>query len=161
MFVTDVRSVRRELETDRYFAVRMAMDGLAAELAARRVAAKELLALRTAHHRLVEAVRLQDRLAMVMWNVRFHEELYRVSSNRPLLWIAEPVLQALVRFTLLPSAGRDDQQVVIAQHEDILRALEAGDVERARLAAAVHVRTMHDRWRLALGQEPTIGMGVG
>lgn len=150
-----------ELETDRYFDVRSEIDSLASELAARRARSNDLGLLRAIHTQLASAVEREDYPGMVAWNVRFHQELYRASASRPLVWIGEAILEALVRFTLMPRAGRLEREVAVAQHQAILQALEAGSAGQARLAARIHVETMRQCWRLALGRTPPTGELLG
>jgi len=123
------------------FAVREAVDGLAAGLAARHSGAGAKRRCLAALDDLRAAAIAGDRLQCMRADIAFHESLVDGSGN--------PVLRShwlLVRFTtrtamLLTPA---QPQGAIAEHEAILTAVSAGEPEQAERAARAHVRATVD-----------------
>jgi DNA-binding GntR family transcriptional regulator len=122
-------------------AVREAIDGLAAALAARDRGPVMERRCRGALEDLRSAARTDNRPRIVRADIAFHEALVEGSGNPALRrhWL-------LVRFTtrtamLLPPA---QAARAIADHEAILVAVNAGDPERAERAARAHTRATGD-----------------
>lgn len=119
------------------FAVRMALEPLAASLAARNRNAAHLAELA----RLVDAEREalvagDDRRGSLV-NAEFHLEILRASGNELLYSIMAPMqsqIQRLFRRTITSMS-----QQLSDDHGDMLEALQAQDVDRATDAARRHV----------------------
>ena len=122
------------------YEVREVLEGLAAQLVARRAAEEELAelerlaaAIRVAHDSgdLPEAIRLDDRL---------HRCLARATGNRVLEAHLGRVLDRVLmgRMTVRRDPGRVDE--IVREHDLIVAALKRGDPERAGTEAAGHIR---------------------
>lgn len=134
------------------YLVRAELEGLAAELAAELITDADLRALREAaalFHRAVEEFAARPpgssaTMADAKWpraNDQFHEVILNASGNRRL---HETVLQLHGSFprNLTWAAISESSSLLrrnVAEHEDILRAIEAGDTAGARKAAKKHV----------------------
>jgi DNA-binding GntR family transcriptional regulator len=119
------------------YEVRRVVEGLAARLAARHAAPEEVALLRG----MVEEDRAQmtDPMALALSNRRFHRQMHRASHNRYLNQMLESMRRsmALLSSTTLDSPGRGSES--LAEHDAIVRAIEARDEAAAQEAAETHI----------------------
>lgn len=119
------------------YEVRAVVEGLAAGLAARHAAPEEIAVLRG----MVEADRalVDQPQALSQANKRFHRQLHRASHNRYLNRMLQDMRRslALLSQTTLAVPGRGAESV--AEHDAIVRAIEARDPEAAEAAARRHI----------------------
>ena len=119
------------------YAVRGALEGLAAELAAQHAAPEEISVL----YKMVEEDRaiLDDPAKLSQSNRRFHRQLHRASHNRYLVQQLDLVYRsmALLATTSLAVDGRG--AVALDEHLSIVQAIEARDAEAASKALRDHL----------------------
>ena len=129
------------------YAVREALEGTAAGLAARHASEAETLTLRQIANR--DAALAQDPERLAKNNRLFHEALYRSAHNRFLLKTLNALYEtmALVRTSLAYSEERI--KLTIEQHQQIVSAVEGQDSKGAEEVARAHVRAA-GKARLAL-----------
>lgn len=131
--------------------VRKALEAEVAELAAQRRTDSELEAIRSSLGAIREAV-AQGRDG-VEEDVRFHHAI-AVASRNPFMtstldYLAQFLLGA-TRVTRANEARRlDFTQQVEDEHEAIVQAIEAGDADAARVAAARHMKNAQGRIKAA------------
>jgi DNA-binding GntR family transcriptional regulator len=134
------------------YAVRTELEGLAARLAARHATPEELRVLRS----MVEDDRMLlggDPKALSRANKRFHRQLHLASHNRFLVQQLDLVHRsmALMATTSFAAEGRD--AVALSEHDQIVRAVEAGDGEAAYQALKTHIsRAFETRLRVDAGE---------
>jgi DNA-binding GntR family transcriptional regulator len=119
------------------YEVRGVVEGLAARLAARHAAPEEIAVLRgmvKADRMLVDSPRELARA-----NKRFHRQMHRASHNRYLNQMLQGMRRslALLSTTSLSVPGRGAASV--AEHDAIVRAIEARDEDAAEAAACSHI----------------------
>lgn len=129
------------------YVVRAELEGLAARLAAQHAAREELRVLRE----MVEQDRtlIGDPAALSRANRRFHKQIHLASHNRYLVQQLDLVhrTMALLATTSLAVEGRSKKAV--AEHDAIVKALEARDGEAADEALRAHIsRAFETRLRL-------------
>lgn len=129
------------------YAVRAELEGLAARLAAQHAAREEVRVLRE----MVEHDRslIGDPAALSRANRRFHKQIHLASHNRYLVQQLDLVhrTMALLATTSLAVEGRSKKAV--AEHEAIVKAIEARDGEAADEALRAHIsRAFETRLRL-------------
>lgn len=119
--------------------VRQNMEGLAASYAAMRMTDENKEKLREIAENYVEAVELGDTADMIRWDTAFHRLIVAGSNNKILINIVEQLQELVLRFRYLyyDSFRRGEQMP--AEHREILEAIVAGDPERARKAADIHI----------------------
>ena len=119
------------------YVVRAELEGLAASLAARHATEEEVRVLRD----MVEKDRtlVGNPGAMARANRRFHKQIHLASHNRFLMQQLGLVHRsmALIATTSLAAVGRD--AAAIAEHDAIVRAIEARDSTAARTALREHI----------------------
>lgn len=119
------------------YVVRGVLEGLAARLAARHATPEEVHLLREmadSHRALVD-----DPPVLARANRRFHRQIHLASHNRFLVRQLDLVHRsmALLATTSLAAEGRSVETV--AEHDAIVRAIEAGDGDGAEAALRDHI----------------------
>jgi DNA-binding GntR family transcriptional regulator len=132
------------------YVVRAELEGLAARLAARHATPEEARVLRG----MVEEDRahLGDPDAMARANKRFHRQIHLASHNRYLVQQLDLVHRsmALLATTSLAAVGRSE--AALAEHDAIVRAIEAGDGDAAQAALRAHIsKAFETRLKLDAG----------
>lgn len=120
------------------YVVRAELEALAARLAARHASDEELRVLRA----MVEEDRKLtggDPRALSRANKRLHRQIHLASHNRFLIQQLDLLHRsmALMATTSFAAEGRDE--VALAEHDAIVRALEARDGEAAQTALRAHI----------------------
>lgn len=133
------------------YAMREALEGTAAGLAARHASDAEIAALKEmlAH----EADLLNDADRLAAHNAQFHQALFRAAHNRYLLKTANALRDsmALMAGTTMAVPGRAG--TAHAEHQALAAAIETRDPEAAERAARAHIRNAQGA-RLKLLFEP-------
>lgn len=134
------------------YAVRTELEGLAARLAARHATDEEIRVLRSMvqddHSLLGGDPRLLSRA-----NKRFHRQIHLASHNRFLVQQLDLLHRsmALMATTSLAAEGRDE--AAMAEHEQIVGAIEARDGEAAYQALRSHIsKAFETRLRVDAGE---------
>ncbi|KZY48067.1 GntR family transcriptional regulator [Roseovarius sp. HI0049] len=119
------------------YVVRAELEGLAASLAARHATEEEVRVLRD----MVDDDRnlLGDPQALARANRRFHKQIHLASHNRFLVQQLDLVHRsmALMATTSLAARGRDED--ALREHDAIVAAIEARDVDTAGEALRAHI----------------------
>lgn len=133
------------------YAVRSELEGLAARLAARHATPEEV--------RVLQSMVTEDRAllggdprALSRANKRFHRQIHLASHNRFLVQQLDLVHRsmALMATTSFAAEGRDE--VALAEHDQIVAAIAAGDGDTADLALRTHIsRAFETRLRVEAG----------
>lgn len=125
------------------YEVRVTLEAAAARAAASRRTDLDLSRLEAIHE---EMLRLDatDTQALVTWNNRFHEALWRASHNATLEGVITRLLATLRRYpqTTLSFPGRWER--VLAEHQNLIDAIRAPDPDRAAAIAAEHMTVARD-----------------
>ncbi len=119
------------------YVVRAELEGLAARLAAKHATAEEVNVLKAMVADDRGLLNQPDPLARA--NRRFHTQIHLASHNRYLVQQLDLVHRsmALLATTSLAVEGRGED--ALAEHERIVRAIEAGDGEAAEAALKAHI----------------------
>jgi DNA-binding GntR family transcriptional regulator len=125
------------------YQVRSAIDGLAARLAAERVAGRviEMQLRRAAQRALAAGLALRADapvLAFIEADVAFHTALYRLSGNRAIEETVAAQWPHLKRSMGAVLGDPEQRPLVWAEHREILRLILAGDAAAAEQAARHH-----------------------
>ena len=133
------------------YAVRAELEALAARLAAKHAAPEEIRVLQE----MIDLDRAQqdDPIALARANKRFHRQLHLASHNRYLVQQLDLVHRsmALMATTSFAAEGRDE--VAMAEHDQIVQAIEARDGEAAYSALRNHIsKAFETRLRVDAGE---------
>lgn len=138
--VSDVDA--RELEE--IFVVREVLDGLAARLAAGRVSQTDLTKLHLLMDMMRDAVKTGQWEGMVQANIKFHDVLHQAAGNERLRHLTRNLLDFVRRFSTEAFASQERAAEVLAEHEEIIKAMEARDADLAEKMARRHVETARE-----------------
>jgi DNA-binding GntR family transcriptional regulator len=143
-----------EREVLEVYAVRAALDGLAATLAAEQATPPDLARLRWISEQIREAASTSDYSRMAELNIELHEALCDAAHNGMLLHFMRQIHDWVRRFgesdTTFARPGR--AAVATDEHDGIIEAIAAGDAERAGILARVHMNGAREA-RIAMLRE--------
>lgn len=128
------------------FEVMAELEGMCGRLAARRIGAEELTALREAHNRCEAAAEAGDADDYYYENEAFHDCIYRASHNGFLAGEARQLKQRLKPYRRLQLQVRQRIGSSLEEHSEIVAAIEAGDAARAEQAMRDHVLIQGERF---------------
>jgi DNA-binding GntR family transcriptional regulator len=119
------------------YVVRGTLEGLAARLAARHATPEEVRVLRD----MLEADRVlvNDPKALSRANRRFHKQIHLASHNRFLVQQLDLVHRSMALLAITSIAAEGRSQDTLLEHEEIVRAIEAGDGDAADRALRDHI----------------------
>jgi len=121
------------------YEMRVVLERTAAEMAAKHAIAAELDALDAINRDLADAVATPEKAAAI--NQDFHRGIYQATRNRFLLEAARALNNALMLLGETTLADAQRIETVCHQHQDILDAIRASDVEAAGASAEAHLQT--------------------
>jgi len=126
------------------------LEALAAEHACRLASDAEIAELAETHQRMLGFFRAHNRLEYFKLNQSIHSGIVRLSANRTLI-ATHDTLQARIKRVRFMGNDRDEQwQNSIAEHEEMIRALQARDAARLGAALRLHMDNAWKRVRDAL-----------
>jgi DNA-binding GntR family transcriptional regulator len=128
------------------FEVMAELEALSARLAAVRISNEALEDLRTANAQCQRAANTQDADGYYDVNERFHQIIYKQSGNDFLEQECLRLHRRLKPFRRLQLRLRGRLKQSMAEHEDILDALDAGDGDRAAAAIRQHVAVQGEKF---------------
>ncbi|MGB3273079.1 MAG: GntR family transcriptional regulator [Xanthobacteraceae bacterium] len=128
------------------FEVMAELEAMCGRLAARRMTRADHDALRHCHERCTEAARRDSHDDYYYENVRFHATIYEATGNRFLAEHAVSLSRRLQPYRRLQLRVGNRMATSLAEHEQIVAALAAGDAERAAAALRNHVAVQGERF---------------
>ncbi|MCK6451107.1 MAG: GntR family transcriptional regulator [Alphaproteobacteria bacterium] len=127
-----------------------ALEALAAEYACRNASETEIAELRAIHRRMLEFYARRDRLEYFKLNQSIHNAIVRLSGNRTLVATHDTLQARIKRVRFMGNDRAEQWQNSIAEHEEMIRALEARDPARLGAALRLHMENAWKRVRDAL-----------
>lgn len=121
------------------YEMRLVLERTAAEMAAKHAAAAEVDSMAQLNETIKQAVDTPSRAAAL--NQKFHRAIYLAARNRFLLESARAMNNALLLLGPTTLADQDRINTVAHQHQQIIDAISAGDVDRAGATAEAHLET--------------------
>ncbi|HZB91762.1 MAG TPA: GntR family transcriptional regulator [Stellaceae bacterium] len=131
-------------EIDHVFEVLAPLEGVAGQLAAERINEAQLAEIRTAHVEMLVHHDRRNRAEYFRCNQAIHEAISRAAAN-PVLLATYGALNARVRRArYFANVSQERWDKAVAEHEQILEALERRDGERLRWILERHLRNKRD-----------------
>jgi DNA-binding GntR family transcriptional regulator len=127
------------------YQVREALEMLAARLAVPRMTPAALERLESLIDRMVECAAHDDVEGFFEANTAFHDAIVAASGNRRLGETYRQLVEQMGRYRWRSLVLRGSLKRSIAEHRTILRALAAGDAERAAHLVSEHIRVPQRR----------------
>jgi DNA-binding GntR family transcriptional regulator len=109
-----------------------ALEGLAGELACRRASAARLAEIRVLHEKMVARHARGDLASYFRYNQAIHLELVAAAGNVKLASTYRQLNANVQRARYMANLSSERWKQAVAEHEEILAALEARDAERLR-----------------------------
>lgn len=126
------------------------LEALAGRLACRNATAEQIAEVRDLHDRMIELYKAKDRLPYFKLNQNIHSTILRLSGNESLVYV-HGILQArLRRIRYIGHEGPEKWAGAVADHEEIIKALEARNADRLAKMLAAHMKNAWDRVKGAL-----------
>ncbi len=140
-------------EVSDVFEIRLALEGLAAELATNRITDEELENLERYLVIIAEGIENKDLNKVIEMDTDFHTLLYQASRNERLSQIINNLREQIQRFrtTSLASPGR--MQSALEEHSRLVEAISSRDSELARRLAQEHIENAENSLMEVIRQE--------
>jgi DNA-binding GntR family transcriptional regulator len=135
------------------YQVREALEILAVRLAVPRMTPAGLERLQRQIDEMVECEARDDVEGFFVANAAFHETIVEASGNRRLKETYRQLVEQMGRYRQRSLNLRGSLKRSIAEHRTILRAVAAGDVERAAHLVSEHIRVPQRRLEAAANDE--------
>ncbi len=119
--------------------VRRALEELAGELACARMSAEELKLLEQANHRFAAVIGSDDITMLAQTDEDFHGLIYRATENDRLVQMVNHLREQMYRYRIEHIKDKSQRKLLVQEHQEIIRALAARDVEAARRAIRGHI----------------------
>lgn len=121
--------------------VRLVNEGLCARLAAQRITAAEIQALRAVAESFDKAIAARDVPSMMQFDRQFHEQIALASRNPVLIEVLRVLHARSQRFWAISLSTSGHVLEVRDEHGQILDALEAGDAAVAEQTVLAHIQS--------------------
>lgn len=122
------------------FELRMALEGLAAYLAAQRITPQEQVVLKETLEQLEAATAAGDKDQVISTDTRFHALIYAASRNRRLIQIVGNLSDQIQSFRLQSLFAPGRLKDTMREHKRLMAAIERHDSQAARKLAEEHIR---------------------
>ena len=119
--------------------VRRSLEELAIDLACQRITEEELDELNKAEVDFKAAIENGDAMQIAQTDESFHEIIYNSTKNQKLVQILNNLREQMYRYRLEYIKDEDKRQVLLVEHEHILKALRNRNIAEAKNAAREHI----------------------
>lgn len=133
-----VASITKEDLTD-VLEVRRVLESLAIELCCKNRTVEDIVLLKENLNQFRECIRKNDLIQIAVTDVQFHEMIYQTTGNKRLNQILYNLREQMYRYRLEYIKDRQTRNQLVIEHQEIIDAIEARDVERAKAAMALHI----------------------
>jgi len=126
------------------------LEELAAKLACVIASDEGIAEIRGLHDRMVQHYKAGDRLEYYKLNQNIHTAIVALSGNAPLAEIHAMLQTRLKRIRFIGHEGPEKWAAAVAEHEEMIEALEARDQQRLAAVLGRHLTNAWERVRGAL-----------
>ena len=119
--------------------VRRTLEELAVDLACQRMNQEELKELKETAAQFAQAVREGDAMQIAQTDEHYHEIIYNSTGNEKLVQILNNLREQMYRYRLEYIKDEDKRDILLVEHEQILKALSLRHVHEARIAIREHI----------------------
>ena len=119
--------------------VRRALEELAIDLACQRMTEEELEELKVTQEKFSLAIKSGDAMQIAETDERYHEIIYLSTKNERLVQILNNLREQMYRYRLEYIKDEDKRQILLIEHEHILKALSLRHVQEAKQAVREHI----------------------
>ena len=119
--------------------VRRSLEELAIDLACQRMTEEELEELKVTQEKFSLAIKSGDAMQIAETDERCHEIIYLSTKNERLVQILNNLREQMYRYRLEYIKDEDKRQILLIEHEHILKALSLRHVQEAKQAVREHI----------------------
>lgn len=119
--------------------VRRSLDELAIELAIQRMTEEDLQKLEEAQKTFRKAVQSGDAMTIAESDEHYHDIIYNATGNTRLVQILNNLREQMYRYRLEYIKDEDKRQILVVEHEQILKAIQGRRVTEAKIAIREHI----------------------
>ncbi len=119
--------------------VRRSLEELAIELACERMTEEEMDELEKKEEEFAAAIAEGDSVSIAEKDESYHEVIYESTKNEKLVQILNNLREQMYRYRLEYIKEGENHQLLIVEHEQILKALRQRHVEEAKIAVREHI----------------------
>ncbi len=119
--------------------VRRSLEELATELACQRMSEEQIGELEKARDAFAAAVAAGDIMEMAECDEKFHDVIFDGTGNARLVQILNNLREQMYRYRLEYIKDEDKRQILLLEHENIVKAIRARHVAEAREAMREHI----------------------
>ena len=119
--------------------VRRALEELAGELACERMTAEDFKKLEQANLKFASVLDSDDITVLGQADEEFHGLIYQATDNDRLVQMVNHLREQMYRYRIEHLKNKSQRTILLQEHQDIMRALAARDVEAVRRAIRVHI----------------------
>ena len=119
--------------------VRRALEELAGELACERMSAEDFKKLEQANHKFASVLDSDDSTVLGQADEEFHGLIYQATDNDRLVQMVNHLREQMYRYRIEHLKNKSQRTILLQEHQDIMRALAARDVEAVRRAIRAHI----------------------
>lgn len=140
--------------------MRRSLEELAAELACQRMDAEALKDLEDAQKAFIQAVKSGETMTMAEADEHFHDVIYMGTGNTRLVQILNNLREQMYRYRLEYIKDAEKRQILLVEHESILRAIRSRHVAEAKEAVRAISITRRSRFLRILKRESNGSAGL-
>ena len=119
--------------------VRRALEELAGELACERMSAEDFKNLEQANLKFASVLDSDDITVLGQADEEFHGLIYQATDNDRLVQMVNHLREQMYRYRIEHLKNKSQRTILLQEHQDIMRALAARDVEAVRRAIRAHI----------------------
>lgn len=119
--------------------VRRTLEELAVDLACQRMTPEEMEELKQTETQFAQAVREGDAMQIAQTDERYHEIIYNSTKNEKLVQILNNLREQMYRYRLEYIKDEDKRNILMVEHDQILKALTLRHVQEAKIAIREHI----------------------
>ncbi len=119
--------------------VRRSLEELASELACQRITDEQIAELEAAQQRFIEAVDNGDATQIAETDEAYHDVIYNATNNDRLVQILNNLREQMYRYRLEYIKDESKRQILVVEHDQILKSIKNRHVEEARRSMREHI----------------------
>lgn len=119
--------------------IRRALDALAIELCIERMSEEDIQSLTDAQEVFRQSVENSEPMTIAENDEHFHDVIYNSTNNQRLVQMLNNLREQMYRYRLEYIKDADKRQILVLEHDQILKAIKERNVAEAKIAIRAHV----------------------
>lgn len=119
--------------------IRRALDALAIELCIERMSEEDIQSLTDAQEVFRQSVENSEPMTIAENDEHFHDVIYNSTNNQRLVQMLNNLREQMYRYRLEYIKDADKRQILVLEHDQILKAIKERNVAEAKIAICAHV----------------------